>query len=268
MSLADAMITNASGAQMKHVRDLLAKSKYRTEQGQYVVEGIRMVRELMPEDIISLYVSESFEKTDQMQSLSVPAELVSDSVFEKISDTKTPQGVLAVAKQKHWQLQDLLQKERVTLFFLERLQDPGNLGTIIRCAEGAGVDGIILSPGCADVYNPKVIRSTMGSVLRVPIVAVSDWEETLCEAMAAQVELFAAHLQGTCDYDQVAYPAKTGVLIGNEANGITEATAHVCDHLVKIPMEGKVESLNAAIAASVFMSEIYRQKRQQGRVRT
>ena len=254
------MITNLQGAQMKHVRDLLARSRSREESGEYVAEGLRMCREIAPEDLVSLYVSESFRKKFGPAEFA-QGELVSDSVMEKLSDTKSPQGVLAVARKPRWNREELFARECVSLLFLEHVQDPGNLGTMIRCAEGAGIDGLIVSADSADVWNPKVVRATMGSLLRVPVIVVPDFSEALEEAKASGIRLFAAHLRGEMNYDQVRYPEKTGVLIGNEANGLTEEAAERCDCLVRIPMEGKVESLNAAIAASVFMYEIYRQKR-------
>ena len=255
------MITSASGTQMKHVRELLSKSRARAQAKEYVVEGVRMCREIPAEDLKTLYVAESFAAANDLSMFGTEPEIVKDFVMEKISDTKTPQGILAVAKQPRWKLEDLLSKEKCTLFFLENLQDPGNLGTIIRCAEGAGVDGVILSAGCADAFSPKVIRSTMGSIFRVPVISVEDFQKTLKDAQNAGFQLYAAHLKGRKDYDQVAYPGKSGILIGNEAAGLSERAAEACDELVKIPMEGHVESLNAAVAASVFMYEIYRQKR-------
>ncbi len=255
------MITNTQGAQMKRVRELLAKSRARSEQGCYVVEGLRMCREIPAEDLEAIYVSESFLAKHGAEALPGVPEAVSDSVMEKLSDTKSPQGVLAVVRQRKHEAEELFARPSVRLFFLEHVQDPGNLGTMIRCAEGAGIDGLILSADCADLHNPKVIRSTMGSIFRVPAVVVDDFPAALLRAKKCGVKLFAAHLRGEADYDRTVYPEKTGILIGNEANGLTEEAAALCDELVKIPMEGRVESLNAAVAATVFMYEIYRQKR-------
>ena len=144
---------------------------------------------------------------------------------------------------------------------LETIQDPGNLGTIIRAGEGAGITGIVMNHDTADIYNPKVIRSTMGSIFRMPFVYADDLQDACLLMKNRGVRLFAAHLKGMNNYDQEDYTDNVGFLIGNEANGLTEETTSLADCLVKIPMEGKVESLNAAIAASVLMFETARQRR-------
>ena len=144
---------------------------------------------------------------------------------------------------------------------LEHLQDPGNLGTIIRAGEGAGVTGIIMDSSTADIYNPKVIRSTMGSVLRVPFTYVDNLGETLLKLKEKNIRLFAAHLKGKQSYDKENFCESTGFLIGNEANGLSDETANLADTYIRIPMAGQVESLNAAVAASVLMFEAARQRR-------
>ena len=144
---------------------------------------------------------------------------------------------------------------------LETLQDPGNLGTIVRACEGAGITGIVMNRDTADIYNPKVIRSTMGSICRVPFVYVDDLGAA-CRKMKEQgIRLFAAHLKGMNNYDQEDYTDNVGFLIGNEAGGLTDETAALADCYIRIPMEGQVESLNAAIAASVLIFEAARQRR-------
>jgi len=180
-----------------------------------------------------------------------------------MADTKTPQGVLAVAKQKKCTLEDILKKTKTQklLMILENIQDPGNLGTIIRAGEGAGITGVVMSSDTADIYNPKVIRSTMGSVLRVPFVYASDLKEACEQMKKAGISLYAAHLKGMHNYDQEDYTKDTGFLIGNEAKGLTDEMAAVADTYIKIPMAGQVESLNAAVASSVLMFEAARQRR-------
>ena len=184
-------------------------------------------------------------------------------VMHYMADTKTPQGVLAVAKQKKCTLEDILKKTKTQklLMILENIQDPGNLGTIIRAGEGAGITGVVMSSDTADIYNPKVIRSTMGSVLRVPFVYASDLKEACEQMKKAEISLYAAHLKGMHNYDQEDYTKDTGFLIGNEAKGLTDEMAAVADTYIKIPMAGQVESLNAAVASSVLMFEAARQRR-------
>ncbi len=144
---------------------------------------------------------------------------------------------------------------------LEDIQDPGNLGTIFRTAEAAGADGVIMSSWTADIYNPKTIRSTMGSVYRVPFFHVDQMEEAVRRLQKAGVAVYAAHLGGTAAYDACDYQKSTAFLIGNEAKGLREETAACADARITIPMAGKVESLNAAVASSILLFEAARQRR-------
>lgn len=255
-----------------------------------------MCSEIPKDRIHTLYISESFSKTKECKTLREGVkhiELVTDEVFKSLSDTQTPQGILALVKQYHYTLDEVTgktAKEKATasgqdadgsvqnrkkqenrkkpalLMVLETIQDPGNLGTILRAGEGAGVTGVVMDANTTDIYNPKVIRSTMGSVLRMPFVYVEDLHETLQELKNRNIRLFAAHLKGKQAYDLEDYTGDTAFLIGNEGNGLTDETAAMADTYVRIPMEGSVESLNAAVAASVLMFEAARQRRnsQQG----
>lgn len=178
-----------------------------------------------------------------------------------MSDTAAPQGILCVMRQKKYALADLLAAKNPLLMILEDIQDPGNLGTILRTGEGAGIGGVIMSRETADIYNPKTIRSTMGSIYRVPFVYVSSLEETSVQLKAAGIRLFAAHLKGKSWYDGEDYRKGSAFLIGNEGNGLREETAALADTYIKIPMEGRVESLNAAMASGILMYEAARQRR-------
>lgn len=260
------MINSTSNKQVRRVVNLRSRAKARREEGMYVVEGLRMCRELAAEEVDGLYVTESFaaEENNRRWLKGFLPELVSDGVMNVMADTQTPQGVLAVVRQKTYTMDDILAAgggKPLALMVLETIQDPGNLGTIIRAGEGAGITGIVMNRDTADIYNPKVIRSTMGSVFRMPFVYADDLHGA-CRLMKERgVRLFAAHLKGMNNYDQEDYTDNVGFLIGNEANGLTDETAAWADCLVKIPMEGAVESLNAAIAASVLMFEAARQRR-------
>ena len=261
------MITSTKNDQVKAVIELKKKARARNEQGLFVVEGVRMAAELPKNQVKSVYVSETFAKNPENAAIlaEYPGyELVSDSVFAVMSDTQTPQGVLALVRQFSYGMDELLKSDRPAhLMVLENLQDPGNLGTILRAGEGAGVTGVVMDANTADIYNPKVIRSTMGSVLRMPFVYAEDLHETLETLKQKKVRLFAAHLKGKNAYDLEDYTGDTAFLIGNEANGLTDETAAMADTYVRIPMEGRVESLNAAVAASVLMFEAARQRRNQ-----
>ena len=148
------------------------------------------------------------------------------------------------------------------LLVLDNIQDPGNLGTIFRTAEAAGVTGVFLSRDCADIYNPKTVRSTMGAIFRQPFVYVEDLPGTISRMKEKGICVFAAHLQGERSYDREDYRKKTAFLVGNEGNGLRREVEEMADVRVRIPMAGRAESLNAAIAAGVLMFEVARQRRE------
>lgn len=251
------MITSTSNEQIKNIIQLKEKSKVRKQKKQYVVEGLKMFSEVPKEDLRSVYVSEHFLKENEGKLQGVNFQTVSDSVFKKISDTVTPQGVLAVVAQKENTLDEILnnrRKNKSCIVVLDRLQDPGNLGTILRTAEGAGVSGIVMSSDCADIYNPKVIRSTMGSIFRVPFAVVDDLPAAVERIREKGITTYAAHLQGE-DYNKGVFEKDIALLIGNEAAGLSKEVSEKADQWIKIPMEGKVESLNAAVAAAILMYE-------------
>ncbi len=255
-------IESSKSSQIRHVAALQKKARYRKEEKAFVVEGIKMVEEAPPEKIRAVYASDSFLERGGARSLAgIPYTEVSDAAFKAMSDTQTPQGVLAVVDAMEWDPEELLGGEAPLLILLEGLQDPGNLGTILRAGEGAGVTGVIMSRDTVDIYNPKVIRSTMGSVYRVPFMVSEDLRETLAQCRRRGIVSFAAHLSGTSDYDRRDYRGPSAFLIGNEAAGLSEELSEAADARVKIPMKGSVESLNAAVAASVFLYEAARQRR-------
>ena len=195
--------------------------------------------------------------------LPVKPEVVSDEVFARMSDTQSPQGVLAVLKQPGYTLEQILDggKKAPLLLLLEHLQDPGNLGTILRSAEGAGVSGVILSADSVDLFNPKVVRSTMGAIFRLPFFYAENFSQTICEIKKKGIRIFAADLEGSRDYDLEDYTAPSAFLIGNESRGLSEEAKALADRRIFIPMEGKLESLNAAVSAAVLVYEGARQRR-------
>lgn len=245
------------------IKELVAlkdKAKARRETATYMVEGIKMCGEAPADMVLETYVTQGFKKQHEQWLKGRNYEVVDDKVFNRISDTMTPQGVLSVLKQPQFSLDDLIKSEAGLYMILEDIQDPGNLGTIIRTAEGAGVTAVIMSRGCVDIYNPKTIRSTMGSVYRVPFVYVDDLAYVTSKMKENGITIYAAHLKGKRLYDEVNYK-KTAFLIGNEGNGLKDETAALADEYIKIPMAGKVESLNAAVAASILMYEYGRSMR-------
>lgn len=256
------MINSTSNKQIKNLNQLIKKSKARREQRVFVVEGYKMYREVPKEKLLQTYVSESFyEKTGNREMLGdAPVEIVSDRVFETVSDTMTPQGILCVVKQQEYTLEDMLCEEEPLLLVLENLQDPGNLGTIFRTAEGAGVTGIIMSSDTVDIYNPKTVRSTMGSLYRMPFLYTKDMNKIMQALKERGIRTYAAHLQGSREYYLENYTGGTAFLIGNEGNGLTEELSEQAEAYIKIPMSGQLESLNAAVASAVLMFEARRQR--------
>ena len=267
------MITSTANAQVKELIRLMKKSRAREEAGVFIVEGPRMAGELTgdpawKERIDRIYLSESYagkHKEDAEELVKTyRMEILADHVFTHVSDTKSPQGILAVVRRKEYGLRDITGGEpgNPLVVVLDNLQDPGNLGTIFRTGEAAGATGILLSRDCVDIYNPKVIRSTMGAVFRLPFLYVDDLPGAVCELKQEGIRVFAAHLDGRNAYDQEDYSGGTAFLIGNEGNGLRGEVAECADCRVRIPMQGRAESLNAAVAAAVLMFEAGRQRRQ------
>ena len=230
------MITSLQNNQVKNIIKLNQKAKARREQGLFIAEGRKMFLEAPLHWIEKVYVSE-------------------------MSDTQTPQGVMTVLRKPSYEPEDILKGKKPLIMVLEDLQDPGNAGSIVRTAEGAGVDGIFLTKTCVDITNPKVIRATMGSVYRMPFVYVEDVVSLKEMLRDRKIRFFAAHLQGKNAYHEEDYTGGTAFLIGNEGKGLTEEAAEAADCLIRIPMCGQVESLNAAMAAGILMYEAARQRR-------
>lgn len=285
------MISSASNAQIKYLIKLQEKAAVRKADRVFVCEGRKMFEEVLFYDkksIVKAYVTERFLEgvqntadsakengTEAMNALSmaqlkeIDYEIVTEAVMKEAAETVTPQGVLAIVRQPEYTLEQMLAGRmadgtvsgRTRLLLLESLRDPGNLGTIIRTAEGAGMNGVILNAESVDIFNPKVIRSTMGAIYRVPFLYVQDFYGLLKELKEQEIAVYAAHLAGSVEYDTVDYPAKLALMIGNEANGLTEQAAELSTSRIRIPMEGKVESLNAGVAAAILMYETKRQLR-------
>lgn len=257
-------ITSSQNPLIKEIKGLKQK-KNRDDKQQFFIEGSRFVQEALKEEtqILRIVISEKYSRSgdtalvDTARSRGIPVILTSDKVFADISDTENPQGILAVLEMKHWHWEELLQGRKF-LLLLDSLQDPGNMGTIIRTADAAGVNGILISQGSVDVYNPKVLRSTMGSIFHVPFLYIDDMHECIDVLQQQGIMVCAAHLRGDRSYTALGRKESIAVMIGNEANGISEEAARRADVLVKIPMPGKSESLNASIAAALLMYEVIR----------
>ena len=260
------MISSTANPRVKNIALLQKKGKERRNQGLFVIEGRKLLQEVLrdaPEAIREVFVTEEYLSVPAQKEVleDVTYEVVSENVMKAMAETMEPQGVVATVQIPRYDFDELLKKEDATWIALEDLRDPGNLGTILRTAEAAGVTGVILSGNSVDMYNPKVVRATMGAIFRVPHMYVEDFVGTLEELKKMGAWVYAAHLSGTGYYDEPDYTGRSVILIGNEANGLTEDAAKAANCLVKIPMEGKSESLNAAVAASLFVYEAYRKRR-------
>lgn len=244
---------------------LNTRTKARRESGCFVAEGYKLFCET-PEFLRrAVFVSASFAERERELVRAAEAEIVEDALFRKMCDTQTPQGILTVAGMPQWDRSQLLGTggKNPLILILEDVQDPGNVGTMIRTAEGAGVTGIIISKNTADVFSPKVIRATMGSIFRVPLRREETGPELMGWLHDNGIRSYASHLSGKHSYTDENYQGGTAFLIGNEGNGLSPELTAMASERIRIPMEGAVESLNASVAAALLMYEAHRQRIQE-----
>lgn len=258
------VISSKDNEFIKHIKKLKDK-KYRDINKEFIIEGIKLIKEAIEEkaDIKQIVICDNCQNTDV-----IPKELmyeiakyecvyVTENIFKTISDVNTPQGILAIVGRTSTEAEiDYTQDIIVTL---DDIQDPGNLGTILRTVDSIGLNQILVSQGTADSYNPKVVRSTMGAIFRVKIIECEDLEKTLREVKKHKFELVITSLQTENSIYDVDYNKKV-IVIGNEANGVEQKIQDMADVKVKIPMLGKTESLNASVATGIVLYEYVRQK--------
>lgn len=256
------VITSKENEQIKQIRKLKDK-KYREEMGLYVVEGIKTVNEAIAEeaDIQMIVICDDSNEQDELKQkmLYEVAKYnilyVSQKVFEYISEVMHPQGILAVIKKKE---QSKIDYHEDFVVVLDNIQDPGNLGTIIRTVDSIGLKQIIVSKETVDAYSPKVVRSTMSGIFRVNVIE-ADVIEALNGLKKQGFKVVATSLDTNKSIYDISYH-KTAIVIGNEANGVSKEVMRLADEKVKIPMLGKTESLNAAVATGIVLYEAVRQK--------
>ena len=241
---------------IKEVNSLKAK-KERDKTGLFILEGKRLVDETPNSwEIKYLLKAESYSEDINFENVYT----VKDSLFEKISETVNPQGILAVCHIKEFDVTNVDYSNSPFFVVLENVTDPGNMGTLIRTADAAGADGIFLSKGCVDIYNPKVIRATMGSIFHLPIYRNLNLMDLMEDFKNNNIKTLAAHLKGTSTPYKVDMTTACAVIIGNEANGLSDEISEMASDLVKIPMPGKAESMNAGIAGGILIYEAVRQR--------
>lgn len=256
----DEMITSSTNPKVKYVRRLQTDRRFRAREKAFIVEGTRWLTELverahLPE--IVLYTEDWHNTADNrriLQQLNAPAQLVSDQIMADMSDTETPPGILAVVPIQPRPLPD----QPSLLLILDRIRNPGNLGTMLRTAGAAGAEAVILGPGCVDAYNPKVIRGGMGAHLRLPIHQMK-W--AALTPLVANMKVWLAAAKGETEYTAVNWRQPSALIIGSEASGASQKARQMADGRLFIPMHADTESLNAAIAAGIILFEAVRQRR-------
>jgi TrmH family RNA methyltransferase len=241
-------LTSLKNPKIHHVRKLMQHKKYREQCSEFVVEGIKLVNELSRQQISYLLVSAKLrDQVSEIRQIALTY-LVPRLLLERISDTKNTQGVIAVAKQTAYRLEDI---SPGVWIIAEGLQDPGNLGTIIRTSEAAGASGLIYTEGTVDPFAPKVVRASAGSVLRLPLVKITDI--AALRSAVPDMQLLAAVARNGRDYREVKREDFCGIVLGTEGQGLAEKTIALADEKITIPLQGKADSLNVAVTAALLL---------------
>lgn len=261
-------VTSKDNQWVKEWRRLNDSAKYRRESGLFAIEGARLCADALRSNVslqAVLYTSSALAAygnvVEPLLAAADTAVEISPELSRYMGDTMNPQGVFCIAKMLDNSL--IIDKINIigTYSALEDIQDPGNMGTIIRTAEALGLDGILLSDGCCDIYNPKVLRASMGGVFRMPLMRVGDMAETVVALQEKGLTAFACVVDSSATPITSANMGKGAVaLIGNEGNGLRAETVAACKHSVTIPMAGRAESLNASMAAGIILWEMCRNK--------
>lgn len=255
------VIQSLENSTIKEVKKLKEK-KYRVKQNQFLIEGFRFVTEALNSDFIvkSIFIDEKQKKRwdsfniEKILNKHVKVYWTNTSIIKSICDTENPQGIAAVVEGK---ASELICKEGFYVL-VDKVQDPGNLGTIIRTAHASGALGVILTKGTVDVYNEKTLRSTMGSVFKIPIIEDKDFD-VINNLKSKGFKLVVSSLETNNNFYDIDLTDKVIISVGNEGNGVSKEIYNMNDELVKIPMPGNAESLNVAVAASIMMFEAVRQ---------
>ena len=257
-------ITSKDNELIKHIRKLKDK-KYRDESNEYVVEGVKLVEEAVKENakIKQIIVCEDTTRTYEipthimLEIAKYECIYVSDKIFNIITQVTNPQGIMAIIEKNAQDTQ--IDYTQDIIVALDDVQDPGNLGTILRTVDSIGLNQIIVSKGTADAFNSKVVRSTMGAIFRIKIIEVEELAQAIKEMRKHHFKLMVTSLQTENSIYDIDFNKKI-IVIGNEANGVSKEIQDMADEKAKIPMLGRTESLNASVAAGVVMYEYVRQK--------
>jgi len=257
------MISSVRNPKIQEVRGLQSRARNRRDAGAFVVEGVRLAEEALNSGwrAKAAFYTRGLDERGQLIIKSLPAqkinaEEVSESVMKAISETKSPQGILLEMEAKELPIP----AQPSLVLILDGLADPGNLGTLLRSAAGAGADVVLLAPGSADAFAPKVLRSGMGAHFKLPIREI-DWPEIASFCKKENLAVFLAEAGQGKSHNQVDLTQKVALIIGGEAHGASPAAHQLKPESIHIPMPGQIESLNAATAGSLLLFEAVRQRR-------
>ncbi len=253
----------------KRLRELsrLKGKKFRHEKGSFIVEGARSIEELLNSDwkVELLLYSLAFDRTAKAQSIlekasqkQIPVQKVKSDILDGMSETVAPAGIVCIVKAKSLSLLEFLERKPNTVLAVDEIKDPGNLGTLIRTADAAGMEGVILSKETAELYNSKVVRSSSGSIFHLPIVERADLYGCMVRLKEEGFRIFASAVDMGEPYYQVDYSGKVCLIIGSEAEGVGIGLLNLADEVVNIPIRGKAESLNASVAGGILMYQMVR----------
>jgi TrmH family RNA methyltransferase len=256
----------------------LKTKKGRDQQGRFLIEGLRLCEEVADSQwlIESVLFTHSFEEKtrgmhrmvhtrgekllNRMQQLAVKMIPLKNHDLAKLSDTVTAPGIMCVVKTKKYPIEDLLKKNLKLILALDGVRDPGNVGTLIRTADAFGIDGIILSDDTVELYNPKLVRSTMGSIFHLPILDEVNLEKTIPELKKKRFKIVGTDVKEGKSLEKLEYSDKICILLGNEVEGLNRDLLKLSDQIVHIPVYGKAESLNVAVAGGILLHEIARKR--------
>jgi len=262
------LISSRSNKTVRYLKSL-SLARNRQKENRFIVEGVRIVEEAMgrPGCVETLCVTPHAAAEDRVRNLveaagdqGVPVFWAADRVADYISDTKTSQGVLALVRPSEFSEDDLEKGQVPVVVLAHLLQDPGNLGMIIRVAEAAGAGGVVTTPGTVDLYNPKALRASMGSIFRLPTLRAPSIEEFMDSFRARGYQMVAAMVSARKNYFELDLTKPTVLMLGQEASGLPKEVAGLTDHQISIPMTTMMDSLNVASAASIIVYEAVRQK--------
>ncbi len=264
------MILSIKNPRIKRLRRLNESATYRKEVAEFVLEGIRLIEDAINTGAIpkEIFYTEGLLKREtgerlfaRLSSLGSDIFMVEDALLERLSDTVTSQGIIGIFEAPKASFDDFIYSKEKGLLILDAIQDPGNTGTLIRTAAAFDFSGILLLPGCSDVFNPKTLRATAGSIFRIPVVNSNSTDGAIEKVRASGFKLVVAHSSEGKYIDEINLGRYPAIVVGNEGHGPSKEIIEFADELVMLPMANDVESLNAAVAGSLLIYESFRRRR-------